>query len=318
MALLPCPGCSSLQRAPESYRYRDPDGHFAEPLPLAECAECHLVFLSEPVKDDALYYSAYYGKGGGLPSIIFEPFNQIWVKLKADKIAGLLPGKSLLDFGCGRGDVLVVLKKRGFDAWGLETQPDAAAALRTVLVDHVVSKLEEIPQKKELFDGITLWHVLEHLDNPRETLQKLAKLAKPGAVLFAAVPNWDSWERRLFGDRWFHADVPRHILQFTPTSLSSLMSRSGWKVTSMRFDSWVYNIFGLFQSLLNVGPGPRNLFYRLGKRGTLSSASQPSIFIGMIWNVVAVIPAAFLAVFLVPFLTLLRKTGTLEIAAIIT
>jgi hypothetical protein len=83
----------------------------------------------------------------------------------------------------------------------------------------------------------------------------------------------------------------------------------------MSYRGWAYNLYGLFQTLLNLGPGPRNFFYRLCKRGLFLPLSDSRFWIGAVWNVIALIPAAAAAILLVGPLTWLKKSGTIEIVA---
>lgn len=57
-------------------------------------------------------------------------------------------------------------------------------------------------------DAISFWHVLEHLDAPGAALARAAEWLRPGGVVLAGVPNLDSWQARVGGDRWYHLDVP--------------------------------------------------------------------------------------------------------------
>lgn len=311
-----CPGCRSDGRALSEYHFRDPDDYFKEPLRFVSCASCHLVYLAEPLKAEPLYFSDYYGTRRGLPSYVFEPFNRYWVSVKAQRFARLIDGKTVLDFGCGRGDFLGALETLGFDVWGVETQKDAVAALRAKRGSHIASRVTDLPTTPDLFDGITLWHVLEHVDDPSTILNELNRVSKKGGKLFVAVPNWDSWERHFFGDRWFHLDVPRHQLQFTQETVSALLATCGWQIVSVSYSGWAYNLYGLFQSLLNLGPGPRNFFYRLCKRGVFMPLSNSRFWIGAAWNLVAILPAAVIAMVLIGPLTALHKTGTIELVAV--
>ena len=138
-AAMKCPLCG--ETAGEArYAFRDPDGAFATPLHYTECARCRLVYLVSSFDPDRLYNIDYYGKKGGLPALIFEPFNRYWTERKARRLMRLIPGKRWFDFGCGRGDVLLALKRLGCEAWGLETQPEAIRMLKEELGAHAVSR----------------------------------------------------------------------------------------------------------------------------------------------------------------------------------
>ena len=72
-------------------------------------------------------------------------------------------------------------------------------------------------------DLVVLWHVLEHLDVPAATLDRIRGWLKPGGRLVVAVPNISSVQAQIGEDRWFHQDVPRHRVHFSPEGLGALL-----------------------------------------------------------------------------------------------
>ncbi len=95
---------------------------------------------------------------------------------------------------------------------------EAAAALGVPVQRATIAAADVTPGS---LDAVTLWHVLEHLDDPGEALATIAGWLAPGGALLVGVPNLASLQARIGGDRWFHLDVPRHRVHFTPAGLSS-------------------------------------------------------------------------------------------------
>ena len=60
--------------------------------------------------------------------------------------------------------------------------------------------------------AIVFWHSLEHLPAPGAAIDHAARRLMPRGVLLVAVPNTASLQARVFGDRWFHLDLPRHLV----------------------------------------------------------------------------------------------------------
>jgi 2-polyprenyl-3-methyl-5-hydroxy-6-metoxy-1,4-benzoquinol methylase len=79
-------------------------------------------------------------------------------------------------------------------------------------------------------DAVSLWHVLEHVEDPGTALRAVRAWLAPGGVLLVGVPNLASWQARLAGPRWYHLDLPRHRTHFTPTGLEALLEASGFTV----------------------------------------------------------------------------------------
>jgi len=69
--------------------------------------------------------------------------------------------------------------------------------------------------------------------------------------MIVAVPNFSSWQARLFGPSWFHLDVPRHRHHFSPTSLAAAFEKVGLRVVRTRFVSPEHDPYGWVQSALN-------------------------------------------------------------------
>ena len=103
--------------------------------------------------------------------------------------AGSLDGLSLLDYGCGRGEALRLATERGMTALGTDADEECVALSR----EHGdARKLEETHNPslqfgERSFDVVTCFHVLEHVDRPKEVLTALGKIAR--RYVLVAVPN---------------------------------------------------------------------------------------------------------------------------------
>jgi 2-polyprenyl-3-methyl-5-hydroxy-6-metoxy-1,4-benzoquinol methylase len=148
----------------------------------------------------------------------------------------------LLDFGCGHGEFVAVARAIGIDAIGVDFAPDRA---RHGVVP-MYSSLEELHaagQSRRPFDAVTLFEVLEHLSDPRETLEMLAPLMRPGAALVLETPNTTGvTDLRTYAD-YLAIGPLGHINGFTPQTLRSMAERCGFRaVTPPPF--WVTTSWG--------------------------------------------------------------------------
>ncbi|AWN40931.1 class I SAM-dependent methyltransferase [Methylobacterium durans] len=109
---------------------------------------------------------------------------------RADLLAPMLrPGARVLDFGSGSGEFLAAVRARGCEAIGVEPGRDYAAYARQT---HGVEVLDDAGDERfepGYFDVITTHHVMEHLRDPADVMERLARWLKPDGVLYAAVPN---------------------------------------------------------------------------------------------------------------------------------
>ena len=142
----------------------------------------------------------------------------------------------LLDFGCGTGHFAGICAGEGHQITGIETDADAATLARErtgMAVYPGFSALPPTTQTVAGFDAITAWHVLEHVPNPAETLQHFYAHLKPGGIAFVAVPNFNSFDARFYGNKWAGYDVPRHLHHFTPGFLEELAAAQGFRVIGL-------------------------------------------------------------------------------------
>lgn len=151
----------------------------------------------------------------------------------------------LLDVGAGTGYFLQYMQQKSWKVTGLE--PDAEA--RDVALKSNGLSLLPIDQLEQLepgqFDVITLWHVLEHVHELDSYFDIFKRLLKPGGHVLIGVPNYTSYDAKLYGNYWAAYDVPRHLYHFSPQSMEQLVNRMGCKLVykePMWFDSYYVSL----------------------------------------------------------------------------
>jgi SAM-dependent methyltransferase len=156
----------------------------------------------------------------------------------------------LLDVGCGGGLFLRMLAERGHAGVGLDVSCEAAAvAWRRNGVPAVCGSLERAPLARGAFAAITMFHVLEHLTDPRRYLEAARDLLAPRGRLIVQVPNAASWQFRVLGAAWTGVDVPRHLVDFRARDLEALLEACGFAVVRRKHFSLRDNPAGLATSL---------------------------------------------------------------------
>lgn len=137
-------------------------------------------------------------------------------------------GGRLLDVGCGDGSFLDKARTCGWEVFGLDSDPKAAAnAIVKNLTVHE-GGVEYFDGKTELFDVVHLNHVIEHLYDPVKVLKACHALLKPGGELWLETPNIDSFGYARFKKNWRGLETPRHLVIFNRQSLALSFISAGF------------------------------------------------------------------------------------------
>jgi SAM-dependent methyltransferase len=257
----PCPVCDAVQ----ARRRFAVEGVSA---PVVVCVDCGLGRFHPLMGADVVasfYPDEYYGE----PGVKFQPIIERLVRWVGQRhitflSRGLHARARVLDVGCGRGVVLGALADRGLEVHGVEISAEAARGADPRAQIRIAERLVDAGYPDAFFDEVLIWHVLEHLSDPRGTLDEVHRVLRPGGRLIVAVPNFASAQARWAGPAWFHLDLPRHLYQFPLPALCRLLDRTGFQVSSDHHFSLRQNPFGWVQSFLNRRRSlPRNGLYTL-------------------------------------------------------
>ena len=213
-------------------------------FPIVRCLDCDFVFLNPRPNASEIhrYYSSAFYRSEELPEEALRLHRR---KLDAmcRWLSHLPPGK-LLDVGCFKGEFMHEMVKRGWSAKGVEfsSVPENNYGLDIFYGD--VAALPDVPR----YDATTLWAVLEHVADPRRTIEECARLTRRGGRLFILVPNFNSIPGRFLR----HDDVPRHLMMFTRRTLARLLGECGFAVRRCVCEQDIYmgSVRGLFNFLV--------------------------------------------------------------------
>ena len=187
----------------------------------------------ENIKDISLYYNSsnydsFKNTAKGTLDIIYFLIQNIMFRYKLFLLRIYLKGNRILDYGAGSGKFAAYLSKKKFNTSVVEPY-NKEIKNQSLLNINVFEKIADIP-KSDYYDGLTLWHVLEHLPNPEHVLSKIHNLLEKNGVLMIAVPNINSLDARYYKSYWAALDVPRHIWHYTIKGIISLVESKGFKL----------------------------------------------------------------------------------------
>ncbi len=232
---------------------------------LVKCKSCGLTYVNPQLKKDelpAFYPATYYGGKPFFYEIVDAHSRYKWLH----KIVGKHTGK-LLDVGCGKGLLLKLFAQSGWEVAGIELSDNSARYATEVLGLRVLNKdIDNCDFSEESFDLITSFHSLEHLNDPLSALKTIGWLLKPDSLLIVQVPRYNSFYSKIFGDRWFHLDVPRHLYHFNDQTLEKLLERAGFHIFKRKKFVLMHDAFGALQSILNLLCSRMNLLNDLNTK----------------------------------------------------
>ncbi len=209
---------------------------------VVQCRNCGFIYTNPEIKGIEFLEREHYNN----PETYQNEFNENILKMFEHRVEYLRTFKregNLLDIGAGKGDFIFVAKKKGFDAVGVEPSPRFSEFAKKEFDVKVYQGFlaDQTELKGQKFDLITMHHVLEHVENPKEILAQLSSFLDENGLIYIEVPNTDSYTVRLIdlyfrirGRNWSSrlspVHPPFHKYGYTPKSLRFLLEKSGYKI----------------------------------------------------------------------------------------
>lgn len=269
-----CPLCG----APDDREFFRAPGDGGTEYRLGKCPDCGMVFTN-PRPDErsiARFYPEDYApyrpprkRRAGFLRQLRTRLGVRGGKLLTDRIP-IRPGGVLLDYGCGSGWFAAQMRDRGWQAVGMDFSPHAAAAARKNFgLSAIHGTLPHPAVAADTLDVVTLRAVLEHVHDPVRLLRAVYAALRPGGWVYASVPNLAGWGFRTFGRAWFPLDPPRHLLHFTPETLSAAVEGCGFRVEAM---TTIGHTKWMGHSVDRAAKGDPRWWVKLGKLHVVRSA----------------------------------------------
>jgi 2-polyprenyl-3-methyl-5-hydroxy-6-metoxy-1,4-benzoquinol methylase len=241
------------------------------------CRRCSLVRVNPQLTQGAIRriyetgYEAKHGAHGAAPSATPD---QVQILDTLSRLAGGV-GR-LLDVGCFEGAFLCGARELGWGVTGTETSHSAVSFARDVRkLDVRLGALEEASFPAESFDAVVLLDVVEHLPDPRRTLEEVYRVVRPGGAVYLWTPNFDSLTRRVAGRHWGAVVFPWHLHLFTADTLARAVEQVGFTTIHIGTRNWLLEFRDPYAALRDgrsLGPPPK--IVRRFKR-LLDNASRP-------------------------------------------
>ena len=252
-----CPNCESNHI---EHFIRVPDRHYGikGEFNNAVCYACSLVFLDPMPNEEELskfypedsYYSFHVDINYKEPLLkrLIKSIFLLNIKTKDPKFYN--PGK-ILDIGCGNGWTLNEYKQKGWEVAGVEPSETAAKIGNKAGLNIHSGNLLSANYDDNRFDYIRSNHSFEHIPNPNEVLSEVFRILKSDGKLFIGVPNINGINSKLFKAYWYYLGAPVHTFNYSPSTLTSILEKNGFKVKKVTYNSNYAGILGSIQIYLN-------------------------------------------------------------------
>ncbi len=213
---------------------------------VVRCLGCHLVYLYPLMTEEEerkLYEEEYRNiadvEGHYLPQKARE-FYEIELNSNRERLRRvgkfLTPRARILEIGCAAGSFLHQAKEAVAECVGVELHKAFAAFVRNELgITTYDIPLEECKFSLESFDAIFLFHVLEHIRQPKDYLLLLHHLLKTDGRVFIELPNIDDALVSVYKLKKYRAFYyqPAHSYYFSRRTLSRMLNEAGFQTRTI-------------------------------------------------------------------------------------
>jgi len=203
---------------------------------VVKCLECGLVYLNPRIHSDIILESysdaidPKFTSQNPLRIRTFHKFFGNWLKRTKITPSG---EKKILDIGCAAGSFPKVAEDMGFSVVGVDPSKYLCEyGQKEYGLDLRQGTLHEQNFSEGEFNIVSLFDVIEHLDQPGYVLDEIKRILHSDGQLIINYPEYDSWPRKLMGVKWpFFLSV--HLFYFTPKSIRQILEMHGFLVVRL-------------------------------------------------------------------------------------
>ncbi len=212
------------------------------PFDILQCCDCGLSITPDaPDSNDIIQF---YPK----TDFILQPeakdaFNRAygilrksWLKQKAKitekqscRVSGVL-----LDIGCKSGDFIATMRRKGWIAHGLESNPYARECGHAHFGLEIESQKQLLHIQPKSYNVVTSWDSIGEFQDLNKDFSAMCNLVVPDGTLIVAFSDASSSAAHLYKEQWFSWDVPRKKWHFTPHAFELLADKHGMIITNRK------------------------------------------------------------------------------------
>jgi dolichyl-phosphate beta-glucosyltransferase len=210
---------------------------------VRHCNRCKCRYLGafpDPDELQKLYDSGYFSSASdlelGYATTELTPAVRKTTEKRLASLRKVVPPQArILEVGIGSGH-FGAAASREYGYVGIDLSRDAVREARRHDLEVYRAGLSDFVNVGAPFDGVVLFHVIEHLPDPHDALARIRELLRPGGTLVLVTPDTESMLCWISGDRWISHKFPEHLILFSHSALIELLEHSGFEIVSVHSD----------------------------------------------------------------------------------
>jgi SAM-dependent methyltransferase len=237
LEVVACNLCQSTETQPFAER----DG-----LQVVRCAACGLVYVNPRRDAEHIYQHYNSGQSSRIQYYLdVEVADRRTFSAILDLAERLAPQRGdLLDIGPNIGTCLALARERGWEAFGVEINADAARYCREQRGLNVAAgALDEHTYAEDSFDIVLMGDVIEHLRDPLALMRVVYTILKPGGAVIISTPDIAGWAGRLL-----QIKPEEHLYYFSPATITALLGKAGLDVVGVKCLDRYHNLTAMTHS----------------------------------------------------------------------
>ncbi|OGX18468.1 MAG: hypothetical protein A3K83_05615, partial [Omnitrophica WOR_2 bacterium RBG_13_44_8b] len=221
--------------------YTITDNRRGLPLRIVRCSKCGLIYANPRPPVQSLIAS--YSKMADAAYLEEEKARRLSAQSILNQLQGFKKQGRLLDVGCATGFLLDEARKRGWEVFGVELSQWAVDYARNQLglngVSQTILKNAHFPSS--YFDAVALVDAIEHLTDPKGTLEEIRRVLKSDGIICVNTPDISSLASKILRARWWGVKQA-HLYYFTGKSLRKMLAESGFIIKKVKTHARIFSL----------------------------------------------------------------------------
>ncbi|MDD5194878.1 MAG: methyltransferase domain-containing protein [Candidatus Omnitrophica bacterium] len=208
------------------YKITDPKSDLLS-LTIVRCLQCRFIYANPRESREKIHEK--YQNMCDEEYIFEEKGRRASAAIILKKISRFARKGKILDIGCCAGFLLDEAKKEGWQPYGVElSQWAVTSARKNFGLDVFEGDLAKANFPNSYFDAIVMADTIEHLPDPKKTLEEARRILKPDGILYIATPDVESFSNKLLRGKWWGIQQA-HLFYFSRKTLARMLSVTGFE-----------------------------------------------------------------------------------------